>query len=166
MSSVDRRARLTWISAVLLLLSVALWEASYLCIRWRVGDYRARLEEGCFELAYLPLGTAGCPTECDWHHEDLPDGWVLYGFFGWETVWLPSISSRSTLKTAVIPLWIPSLFFSGLPVYSICLRLQRAARKRSGRCLTCGYDLQGSSERCPKCAQPFTRETRQADATA
>ena len=37
-------------------------------------------------------------------------------------------------------------------------------RTRLGLCLNCGYDLQGSIERCPECNTPFDPATRgQAD---
>lgn len=55
---------------------------------------------------------------------------------------------------------LPMSFIVGLPFLLLGPR-----RYPAGCCQKCGYDLTGNeSGRCPECAQPFTRETRQPDA--
>ena len=40
-----------------------------------------------------------------------------------------------------------------IPEY--CREAAQLRRLRNGLCLRCGYDLRGSSERCPECGTPF-----------
>lgn len=41
------------------------------------------------------------------------------------------------------------------PAIAFCRRWRAARRRREGRCLTCGYDLRASKERCPECGTPM-----------
>ena len=50
-----------------------------------------------------------------------------------------------------LPLWFMSAVFAVLPVYvgrSINRRIQR---KSTGHCISCGYDLRATPDRCPEC---------------
>ena len=60
---------------------------------------------------------------------------------------------------ARIPLWIPTLLFAGLSYSSVAPLYRRRKRTKLGLCLNCGYDLRGSSERCPECGSPFEEKT-------
>ena len=49
------------------------------------------------------------------------------------------------------PQWLPVVALSGLPgVWFVSWRRQRR-RVRSGQCLSCGYDLHATPDRCPEC---------------
>ena len=56
--------------------------------------------------------------------------------------------------TAGIPLWMPLLAASPLPLRWFALRhlhRRRDLRARSGLCPRCGYDLRATPGRCPEC---------------
>ena len=145
----------TILSTVCLLTCVGLWEASYVCLRCGYDCFRARLEEGRLEVAYLPLGVSGCRAAYDLCDESLQHGCEAYGFFGWDTLWLPHVSWTRAVKRIEIPFWIPTLLFCILPFRSVFIGLQRRVRRAKGCCAACGYDLRASRDRCPECGSPF-----------
>jgi len=60
------------------------------------------------------------------------------------------------LQSLVVPLWVPILLFAFYP--SLCFirgPMRRWRRRRSGRCVSCGYDLRGCVDRCPECGTEF-----------
>ena len=55
-----------------------------------------------------------------------------------------------------VPLWIPTVAFAIGSISFILIPIhRRRKRKKLGLCLKCGYDLQGSKERCPECGVAF-----------
>lgn len=50
---------------------------------------------------------------------------------------------------------IVALFFAGSLSYCVFPAIRRSSRKRKGMCADCGYDLRGSSSRCPECGRKF-----------
>ena len=57
------------------------------------------------------------------------------------------------LRTKVnLPLWMPFIVFATYPAIAFIRGpLRRHRRRKRGLCLTCGYDLRGSPDRCPEC---------------
>ena len=52
----------------------------------------------------------------------------------------------------VAPHWLLVTAFSALPMFWLAITLRRFERRSvTGRCLTCGYDLRATPERCPEC---------------
>jgi hypothetical protein len=54
-------------------------------------------------------------------------------------------------QLVVIPYWFIVTLTGILPVRWWLLRRRQRERVVTGRCLGCGYDLRGSSGRCPEC---------------
>ena len=60
----------------------------------------------------------------------------------------------STWTLAAIPLWFVATILMIWPAVFLTRQIRRRRRTRLGRCLQCGYDLRGSSSRCPECGTP------------
>jgi hypothetical protein len=88
----------------------------------------------------------------DWLSEFDHRGWT----FASRWLWSPS----SELTLALRPIWpgfaantaLYTLLFT-TPVL-IARATRRWQRRRAGLCITCAYDLRGSSGLCPECGRP------------
>ncbi len=78
----------------------------------------------------------------------LPDGTV--------TTTPPLVAPVPTVRTLIIPFWIP-LGVVGYVVWRLRFSPANLRRRRIklGLCLTCGYDLRASEDRCPECGTEF-----------
>ena len=87
--------------------------------------------------------------------------WEFFGFRDFETQWKPKYKSSATTGVVgvwyvVVPLWMPASFFAVVWSFKFLLpSLRRRRRERLGLCLSCGYDLRGSINRCPECGNEF-----------
>lgn len=84
-------------------------------------------------------------------------GWVCLGFGDLTTRWRPRFdrSGLLTMGQLTVPLWIPVVVFGLLLGLCFLPMHRRGERRKLGLCLTCGYDLRGSGERCPECGTAF-----------
>jgi hypothetical protein len=83
------------------------------------------------------------------------------GYFGNAPLWLgfgrndfPPTTSHgqtSVQHCAVAPAWPAAVALALLPLLWLVQTTRRRRRVRMGCCLTCGYDLRATPERCPEC---------------
>jgi hypothetical protein len=79
--------------------------------------------------------------------------WQRFGFHAGHYV--PRGPRDSAIHVLVAPCWAIAFVFAVLPGCWLAPRIRRRcirrSRARTGRCLTCGYDLRASAGRCPEC---------------
>jgi hypothetical protein len=79
---------------------------------------------------------------------------------GEQSGWSGTVTDRSNYRyrfdACHIPYWFLLLLFGGggLPlILRVRAERRRRRRLRANQCLACGYDLRGSSGRCPECGE-------------
>lgn len=148
--------RLRIISAVVFLMAIVAWGCSYFSPWVLAWNWIFRMEHGTVNILWMTTGSKS----------DYQFGAFWDGFVGFRTDWWFTITWMLGMKGVVVPLWVPTMASAAFAVGARGYDRRRSRiRRDGGLCLGCGYDLRGSSERCPECAQPFTRETQQADAS-
>jgi predicted RNA-binding Zn-ribbon protein involved in translation (DUF1610 family) len=120
---------------------------------------------GVVYFTFLPVAEPGHSIQF-WYWTDSPrvlflhdgshgDDYTVFdhlGFF-WQRDYLgPKSRSSPSVCTLGLPHWLFVLVFGLSPM----LPFRRQQRRRKlGLCLTCGYDLRASKERCPECGTPI-----------
>lgn len=84
------------------------------------------------------------------------EGLVDFAGFGWSRLVMPYQGGRVLNRSLLMPAWAPVVLFAAYPTIAFIRGpLRRWRRRRTGRCIRCGYDLTGNaSGRCPECGQP------------
>ncbi|HEX8520749.1 MAG TPA: hypothetical protein VF669_00750 [Tepidisphaeraceae bacterium] len=82
----------------------------------------------------------------------------------------PPMTAAMPCRSVLVPHWLAALVLGLWPVIWATILGQRwflhAWRRRRRLCLNCGYDLRGSSERCPECNSPVNTVAEAAWAPA
>ena len=149
------RKTLTILSLIGLLLSVGLWGVSYWNIKRVINACTAYV--GLSRGAVVGSGFVDVDGVVEWDMETMSSG-----FDGFATYWIPRYHEtphswpdmQYTVWGFVVPLYIP-LVASGLPLVWLLPAHRRRKRNKLGLCLNCGYDLRGSTAKCPECGQEF-----------
>lgn len=81
-----------------------------------------------------------------------PSTWSFAGF-RWSNYQLTLGRSSPTIlmQDFTVPDWALVLSTGALPALWLLARWRRGRRSSGGYCLTCGYDLRATPERCPEC---------------
>jgi hypothetical protein len=70
----------------------------------------------------------------------------------------PHPEGNYTASVVDIPYWVVSVVLVTLPLSWLTANIwaanRRRRRLRQGRCMSCGYDLRSTPERCPECGAP------------
>ncbi len=153
------------ISALLLLLSVVMWGASYiprprrpsLTLTARGYIYHFGMTEGNAHFAVQPLSTAQ-PGSRAWQNatvlvNDFPGGMFVHGRAGGGPFW-----------RLMVTWWLLCLLFLVFPlIWVVTLRVSR--RRMAGLpCPQCSYDLTGNTSGvCPECGTPVSPVARSVE---
>jgi hypothetical protein len=90
-------------------------------------------------------------------------GTVTFALLGYTNTWIPpahrflgfgydsSQAGTVTSSRAEFPLLALMLVFAATPAVRFNHAMRRRRRRRLGHCLSCGYDLRASKDRCPEC---------------
>ena len=160
--------------------SALLWLESWRCPRsWAWSTFSPEIE-GSFDcLIVSPLNRINLVAGTIYFkHPKLIDRTLsptmrrvgLAGFWWSTTVLLPrsyGVQRAELLNKQLwyldlrVPLWAPFVLFVTCPTL-VFLRgpLRRWRHRRRGQCLECGYDLRGSTERCPECGTGIVTPSR------
>jgi hypothetical protein len=74
----------------------------------------------------------------------------------------PPTGRRWTHWALSLPHWFVALLLIVLPARTLIARFATWRRQHAGRCLTCGYDIRASLERCPECGNSVTPQPSKA----
>jgi len=93
------------------------------------------------------------PTNPDQVFPSYSSGHGRFGFWVLKDYWIEGS------RAVVIPFWAPTVLsvVLGIPAIGFARRSGvRAYRKAHGLCISCGYDIRESKERCPECGHILT----------
>jgi len=153
------RKTLTILSLVGLVASVAAWVVSYFSVSycWEIAPYTpsATTTEAKANARAIDLQRGGFRWRYTYVHPVARSEWLGLSVRSTSSTstgpqglhWLPYYSGG--WRQLFIPLWLPAVIFG-----AACVGLRqpsRRKRRKLGLCTNCGYDLRGSSEKCPEC---------------
>lgn len=116
-------------------------------------------EEKAFTLDAGTVGGEDATKIHDFVFDPTNEKWKFLGFHAAGG----TVASQWKFSSIIVPYWALVTPLSLLALRIFSSRITRWRRKRKGQCLTCGYDLRQSPERCPECgARPGERSDHAA----
>ncbi|HZL36674.1 MAG TPA: hypothetical protein VFC78_15245 [Tepidisphaeraceae bacterium] len=136
------------------------------CIGYLRTDSRSNLSVGVngewskIRLRRLPLNQLDSPVALKY-----ANGWG-FGYKNLTYLEAPQYYNAvsETYRGLVVPLWLPLLLLSILPIIQFRKYARRKRQSRDGCCLSCGYDLRASPDRCPECGRQTHPAKRKPEA--
>ena len=153
------------LSLILCLATVGLWVRSY---RHRDIRYYSRIGRESFEALTVPgrfqlfIGEKRVDLRAldDWNFSMAPamdfDGPTFR--FGPQKYQSPLVNVDGWIMR--FPLWFPPIAFALAPACWLSSHRRLGKRRKLGLCLTCGYDLRATPQRCPECGSRDCERTR------
>ena len=110
-------------------------------------------------LLFLGVGLGMVFRNGWWNWEPVRNkmGWSLFFWFTWSMIVLLGLGAMLGVQNAYgMSAIIAGIFVLPAIAYPRLKRMKtRRVRVAQGLCVKCGYDLRGSSERCPECGWNF-----------
>lgn len=92
-------------------------------------------------------------------NEKAPSGIMPYRYFAhWEAMYYTE-RPKYWVASVKFPHWLALLIVGVLPVCWVVRWCRHRHHVMEGYCITCGYDLRASKERCPECGTPVKAVT-------
>ena len=143
------RKLLTIFSLVGLVVSLGAWAASYAPVLYSVVGKGT--QPYLFHVG-LEYGSVRCAF---WSHLRRPRRVFIVGEHSIQyelyQPWLPSWHWEKGFASLRFALWMPAVLFGTFLWLSYRPIRRSRKRRKLGLCVKCGYDLRGSSEKCPEC---------------
>ena len=146
------RRSMAILSLVGVIICIVVWPAShYWSIYYRFDSPSKSISVHDGALGFLEY--KAYKETSGWHV-----GWQGRGRLTSDFGWWPGalVVVNPAARGFWLPMWMPTALFSILFWRSFTPLYRRRKRKKLGLCLKCGYDLQGSKERCPECGTGFS----------
>jgi hypothetical protein len=158
-------AGLAAVSLLLWGLTIAIWISSYAGDRWVPWfqpNFRSHTPNFSFQV-YVIRGE----IHVLWFFSSSSSGWINTSYYnaipnrlGFAENHMPrgavpaAYRGSSHLGVIILPVWLPFVTFTAIATLLLA-RLYRwrriQKRARMGLCVSCGYDLRATPDRCPEC---------------
>jgi hypothetical protein len=169
-------------SCVLFAAMLALWVRSHVLRDYAFAwlPWPAHVSDGQ-RLVKLDLDSGGGQLEVSWkvwttaardrlsrsnsmaaenpYHRTFPDVPKRYARSDPPTIWNALGFKRysgPTHSSICFPYWLAVILTAAAPAWFIAGRIRRRRRIQSRQCLSCGYDLRATPDRCPECGAAAT----------